>query len=275
MEVIIVTACHNRGQTTENFARRLLAQTHAHWRLVLIDDGSTDDSVERAKRILGKKLIVVRGDGSLFWGGGIEAGLHAAYALAECLAVPCAIAIMNDDIEFSTTLLASQVAQVQLCRVRTCLVTTHVEGPDNRRYVGFSFDSRTLKTRDEINVSSCSCFTTRALFYRYDSDSAPGMNGRRYPHYWSDLDFTLRMKKGGWSFLETSGEEIRYVNQFTAKRTLRRGVAAWRRLWSVRCPMYQPAVHRFIQDHADASAKSRLHFIAAIKLPLKMIRGVY
>jgi GT2 family glycosyltransferase len=273
-EVLVVTACHNRARTTEVFAKLLLAQTHPNWRMVLVDDGSTDDSVVRMRQLLGDRLVVVRGDGALFWGGGIEAGLHAAGALAATAGHRCAVAVMNDDVEFSPALLQKQVELLADSPPKTCLVTRHIENPGKRNYIGFSFDQKTLKTRDEADVRDCHCFTTRSLCFLYEPASYPTMNGRRYPHYWSDLDFTLRMFKSGWHFAEVPGEQILYVNQFREGR-LYRGLAGWARLMSWRCPTNPVAVARFIAEHAAPGRKSVLQLKAWAKVPIKLITGVH
>lgn len=57
--VSIVTAFHNRGAEIEKSVGSLLAQTYTPLEIIVIDDGSTDDTAEQLKRFNDDRLIVV------------------------------------------------------------------------------------------------------------------------------------------------------------------------------------------------------------------------
>ena len=48
----VVTAVHNRYNITKRFIEQLLEQTYKEFVLVLIDDGSTDNTAEMVKALM-------------------------------------------------------------------------------------------------------------------------------------------------------------------------------------------------------------------------------
>lgn len=57
--VSVVTVFHNRGAEVESSVGSLLAQTYAPLEIIVVDDGSTDDTLERLKRLSDPRLKVV------------------------------------------------------------------------------------------------------------------------------------------------------------------------------------------------------------------------
>lgn len=50
VEVSIIMPAFNRGRSIEKAVASVIGQTHSNWRLIIIDDGSTDDTRERLER---------------------------------------------------------------------------------------------------------------------------------------------------------------------------------------------------------------------------------
>jgi glycosyltransferase involved in cell wall biosynthesis len=57
--VSIALSMHNAARTIEPTLRSLVAQTCTDWELILVDDGSTDDSVPRARRYADSRFRVI------------------------------------------------------------------------------------------------------------------------------------------------------------------------------------------------------------------------
>lgn len=60
--VSIIMAMRNSAPTIEAALRSLLLQTHTDWELILIDDCSNDDSIEKAARYADPRIRLVRGE---------------------------------------------------------------------------------------------------------------------------------------------------------------------------------------------------------------------
>ena len=67
----------NAGPTLLDALRSVLAQTFEDWELLLVDDGSTDDSLEMAKRIQDRRACFSDGANK-----GLADGLNQIAALA-------------------------------------------------------------------------------------------------------------------------------------------------------------------------------------------------
>ena len=76
-KISIILPVHNRFKTTENFIRHLLKQDYDNYHLILIDDGSTDGTSEMVLSLMPAAKII-KGDGSLWWGGALQEGYIAA-----------------------------------------------------------------------------------------------------------------------------------------------------------------------------------------------------
>lgn len=99
--VTVILACHNRRETTLR-ALRSLDPSRAPFDLsvVLFDDGSTDGTAA-AVRAEFPDAVIVSGDGSAFWNG----GMHRAWSKALELR-PDAYLWLNDDVELDADALA-------------------------------------------------------------------------------------------------------------------------------------------------------------------------
>ena len=56
----IVIPLYNKGPYVERAVRSVLAQTHGDWRLVVVDDGSTDDGPQRVEALADPRITVSR-----------------------------------------------------------------------------------------------------------------------------------------------------------------------------------------------------------------------
>jgi len=72
--IYIFLPVHNRIEATKKFVDCLLSQELTDYHLILIDDGSTDNTFEMVKEKI-NNLTVISGDGNLWWAG----SLHKAY----------------------------------------------------------------------------------------------------------------------------------------------------------------------------------------------------
>lgn len=98
MRLAVVMAAHNRRDTTLACLDSLAAQDGegAAVRVVVLDDASTDGTGEEvARRHPGALLL--HGDGSLFWNGGMRRALEAAHAEDHD-----AYLLLNDDVVLDT-----------------------------------------------------------------------------------------------------------------------------------------------------------------------------
>ena len=83
----------NHGKTVADFVRSVLAQTCSDWELVIVDDASTDDNLEKLAAFDDPRIRVVRHD----YNQGINAGIEDALAFAR--APVCSLIASDDQLE--------------------------------------------------------------------------------------------------------------------------------------------------------------------------------
>lgn len=93
--IYIIIPVHNRKEFTRDCLESLRRQTYKSFVVVLVDDGSTDGTVEMVEKMF-PEVKILSGDGTLFWTASINLGIR--YALennAEFI-----LTLNNDTIAF-------------------------------------------------------------------------------------------------------------------------------------------------------------------------------
>src|SRR4051794_654183 len=93
--IYIVIPVHNRLDATRKCLASLHNQTYTGFRIVLVDDGSTDGTSEFVRESY-PDVMVLSGDGNLWWTGAINLGIR--YALAQA-SENYAVLVINNDVE--------------------------------------------------------------------------------------------------------------------------------------------------------------------------------
>lgn len=201
----ILTAVHNRFDITKKFVQNLQKQTYKDFKLVLVDDGSTDGTDKMVKEILPDSIILY-GDGNLWWGG----ALHKGYKwLKKNAKKDDIVYICNDDISIDENFL---MTGVNLVKNQSKFVVTAC---------GYSINSGTLiDGAAQIDYKtgyykilkpgeSGNCASTRSLFVPWKIfEKVGGFHPVLLPHYASDSEFAMRIYRKGFEI--KSFESVSY-----------------------------------------------------------------
>jgi GT2 family glycosyltransferase len=193
----IVTPVHNRKATSVAFARLLRQQSFKSVVLVLVDDGSSDGTAEAVKAVL-PSTVVLRGDGSLWWAGGLQKGLN--WLAAQILSDDSYVAFMNDDVAFGDHFLEAAVEELVTISPGAFLSVPGVFRPSGRRSEeAVICDWPRFRYRDYgHHPERIDCCSTRVLFMRWgDLRRVGGLHPSLLPHYASDFEFTIRARRKG------------------------------------------------------------------------------
>jgi GT2 family glycosyltransferase len=202
-QVHVVTAVRNRMAITKEFIHKLQKQTYPNIHLLLVDDGSSDGTVEMAEKASINKTII-RGDGNLWWGG----ALHQAYLwfTANEIEQYEFVLIMNDDVVIEDDFIARGISR--LLQEDKVLLTGFGYGLQSRELidgpVAYRFTNGISYIAREGEAANCA--STHALFFRVrDFLAIGGFHPVLLPHYGSDYEFTLRAWKKGYRILSEPG----------------------------------------------------------------------
>ncbi len=236
----ILLPVHNRRKSTEHFINCLLQQTYRDYHLLLIDDGSTDGTVEMAQKNI-SNLTVIRGNGNWWWGG----SLHQGYLWLKSQHIPdsTVVLLINDDTMFDSKYLETAIS-ILSSKKCALLVSTAYGKESNKQMDGGVFADwkrwkfHLVKEQDKVN-----CASTRGLFlYAKDFLKLGGFYPRILPHYLSDYEFTIRAFNKGYTLYLDERVQIRVdekstgLDKFSREMTYR---AFLRRLFSKKY-MMQP-----------------------------------
>ena len=183
----IIIPVHNRRETSLLCLQRLWDQEVMEWAdVVLVDDGSTDGTRE-AVELDYPEVIVLSGDGNLWWAGGINAGMRycreSGYAFFFWL---------NDDCRPAPGTLEHMIEYCeQTGNVCSALSVT----PSGYSYGGFVKTAFSLK---RITVGPCDTFGGNCVCFPSSVIGRVGyLDDRHFPMDPADADYGLRLTRLG------------------------------------------------------------------------------
>jgi GT2 family glycosyltransferase len=206
---------HNRRATTEKFVRCLLAQSYTNWHLLLIDDGSTDNTADMVRTLV-SSATVLRGEGDWWWAG----ALHQGYEWLRRAELPVddLVLINNDDTEFDSDFLTNAVAAM---KPRSLLVAQAYKlATGEFCEAGVYWDWKAFTCTAVREGTDFNCFSTRGLFLRAgDFLEIGGFYPKLLPHYLSDYEFTMRAHRKGFALITAPEVRLYYDEGLTGIRS--------------------------------------------------------
>ena len=205
--IYVVIPVHNRLEATRECLESLSCQTYKSFKIVLIDDGSTDETAEYVKEKY-PDVILLNGDGQLWWTGATNLGVRRA--LENCREEDYVLTLNNDTVlpvDYLETMMS-------LARRAPNALIGSIARDYSRRNVCVDegvairwFSAKFIKLKAPSNTGGDSFYSASALPGRgtlipisvfddiglYDVDT--------FPHYAADYDFSLRAAKAGYNLL--------------------------------------------------------------------------
>jgi GT2 family glycosyltransferase len=195
--MFILLPVHNRRETTCRFVEALNRQTWQGFRLVLLDDGSTDGTAA-AVRALRPATEILTGSGGWWWAGALAAGCR--HLQRSGVGGDDVLLLINDDVVIGADFLAR--ALDEFGPLRDALLLARQVDADTGAEIdhggGIHADVRRLRFSAARKAEEINCLPTRGLFLRWrDLLRAGGFRPGNLPHYLSDYEFTLRAYRAG------------------------------------------------------------------------------
>jgi len=193
----ILLPVHNRRATTVRCVEMLRAQTRRDFRLVLVDDGSSDGTAAAVQAVW-PAVEIVTGRGDWWWAGSLQQGCR--HLARNGVAGDDVVLLLNDDIVIGPEFLAQALAEFSSLP-DTLLLARQVDaqtGADIDFGGGLHADLRELRFTAARDPAQINCLPTRGLFLRWrDLGRVGGFRPEWLPHYLSDYEFTLRAAARG------------------------------------------------------------------------------
>ena len=197
--VHILLPVHNRKDITVRFVRALKKQSFQNFKLVLIDDGSTDKTADVVIKMI-PSTTVIRGSGDWWWAGSLQHGY--LWLKKQNLSSDDCVLIINDDVIIENDFIASGVSVLNRSGKALIGATAYDihTGLLVDNGVNYDFKNNILnKPKDDNEVN---CLSTRGLFLKAkDFVALRGFHPVLLPHYTSDYEFTIRAHRKGYRLI--------------------------------------------------------------------------
>lgn len=215
-KIYILLPAHNRCAVTERFVDCLAAQSYTNYHLILIDDGSTDNTDQMAQAKL-KDITVLKGWGNWWWAGSLQQGIN--WLKQHTVKDRDIVLFANDDITFETDFLQKAVSILDNLDAVLLLPYLRDEKTGIPQETGVEADLQALTFKTPTSADKINCLPTRGLFMRMaDLRTIGGFRPWLLPHYWSDYEFTIRAHRKGIKLCTSADIAIRLEREQTGYR---------------------------------------------------------
>ena len=198
----IVIPVFNRQQFTRACLLSLRQQTHTGFRVVVVDDGSTDGTPQMLAEDF-PEVDVVTGDGTLFWTAGVNAGIRRALVLGATR-----IMTMNNDVLALPDFVAQMLRWADR-HPRAILGALELDAASGQPvYGGERLDWRTNTRQDLLTalpptehhgLHAVTYLPGRGLLIPLEVIEEIGLfDEKRLPHYLADFDYTSVARRHGF-----------------------------------------------------------------------------
>ncbi|GAB3563014.1 hypothetical protein GCM10027578_05970 [Spirosoma luteolum] len=212
--VFIVIPVHNRVNYTINCLKSLKDQTFKNFKIIVVDDGSTD----KTSQIIAYEfpdVKVLRGNGDLWWTGATNLGIEYALSIAPSNQKNFILTLNNDTLVSNDYLKNLIDTYISINNDLSIIGSISVDS-NNSSVLTYAGTKINLYLSGETDYAK-ELFANRVSNIKkntkyLNSDSLPGrgtlipfdviqkiglFDHLNYPHYLGDIEFSVRAKKSG------------------------------------------------------------------------------
>jgi len=214
--IAVILPVHNRREITLACLRQLqgLKAGAFIYDVIVVDDGSTDGTSEAVSRDF-PGAVLLRGDGNLWWAGGVNKGMK--YALDNDYDF---VYIINDDIEMNPESL--QILYRTLKKIPYSVCSSVIIDRIHRNfilYAGYNYSGLFKKLKSPLRgryleafrgkILDVDCLSTKSVLIPMEVVRDVGfLDAEHFPHGISDYDYLLRVKSRGYRLLVNMDSRI-------------------------------------------------------------------
>lgn len=257
---------HNRWHETEITLGRLLESTYQNIKIVLVEDGCTDETVTQCRAKF-PDVEILHGDGNLWWSGAINMGTQHAIESGADL-----VMWINDDVRVESRTVSELVATVArqgpqavaCARIKAVdsSVTEWRGGPPTW-HPSFADYQNPEEASLPPDIPIEHPPGGQGVLIPVDCFKAVGLiDINSFPHYWADHDFHYRAMKAGYRYFVAREAVVWNVpNRTRPASTEEFSVSGMRWfLFHRRSPMNMPTLRRLLKRHLPRREYRRIFY---------------
>ncbi|NCT37349.1 glycosyltransferase family 2 protein [Bacillus sp. EB93] len=208
-KVIILIPIHNGVNETLKCLDSVYQSTYSNIDVIIIDDGSTDDS----QKIISEKYNKVKflnGDGSLWWSGGMNEGLKYVIGNYEDEGI---VILLNNDNIIKSDMIEILVKSVRMYSNSIICSKVYIEGNDEQilfagglakirksgLYINGYYETDREKFNKMIKVDWCGGMGV-AIPLNIVKDVGY-FDNKNFPQYFGDADYMFRARRKGYQII--------------------------------------------------------------------------
>lgn len=229
--IAAILPVHNRKKITLNCLSKLTGFIDNHYKveIIVIDDGSSDGTRHKIKEMFPNIKLLI-GDGNLLWAGAVNMGLSYVNLHKNCYQY---ILILNDDNVFTKSTLDNLYFTIKKYGIKVILSSIalnfdsdiiHCSGHKQK---GFKRELTPILQGEHYSknlprIIDCDSLSSRFVIMPIDVLSNIGFfNNIKFPHNFSDIEYFMRAKIGGYSLLvNTQSVVLTKINENYLKMNL-------------------------------------------------------
>lgn len=198
-EIVAVLTCRNRKDKTENCIRSLITgNPDCHFTFVIVDDGSTDGTVERMS-VINKELDIhlIEADGTLYYSGGMRKGM--LYVLHNMTGKYDYLFMLNDDVSFFEKSIEKMIAQsIEVDHAIIAGATCEENGELSYSAIQYTKGIKYRKIPISEWYIEADTFNANAVLIPFTAFEKVGAMDEHYRHSLGDFDYGLTLKRNGY-----------------------------------------------------------------------------
>lgn len=191
----------NRVDRLKQCINYLNQQDYPRINIIVVNDGSTDGTSDYLKQLSMPNLVIINGDGNLWWGGSMYEGI--CYVL-EHSSLEDYVLMLNDDIRIDGRFISSLVrASIDSNNAVVGGVQRCDQSGDN---IGCGYRIDYIRMRYEAikkdDVPMVDAFSGRGVLFPSRVIRTIGnINKAIFPHYYGDIEYSARASEQGFSLV--------------------------------------------------------------------------
>ncbi len=217
--VLAVILNWNEAELTKTCCASLAAQTHRGLHVLVVDNGSTENSVDQLQSMCRGAEVVSTG-ANLGFAGGVNAGVRAAGSLDKY----DYIWLLNNDTTCTRDaldrLLAKADANPRLAAIGCAMKEGTGEGKTERVVQpGKSLRSPFFIPREVKNVSAIDYVCGACMLIRKEALEDVGLLDESFFFFFEDADWCFRAKQKRWNFGSVDTPLVRHLGNGTVRKS--------------------------------------------------------